>query len=66
MDLLFNLPKLYNGNIVHHKKVDNYKVKELNIINDNSIIEADGEVVGYGSLDVTILQNAVQFVINYF
>ena len=42
-NLLFNLPKLYNGNIVHHKKVDNYKVKELNIINDNSIIEADGE-----------------------
>ena len=63
LDLLFNLPKLYNGNIVHHKKVDNYKVKELNIINDNSIIEADGEVVGYGSLDVTILQNAVQFLV---
>ena len=34
-NLLFNLPKLYNGNIVHHKKVDNYKVKELNIINEN-------------------------------
>ena len=62
-NLLFNLPKLYNGNIVHHKKVDNYKVKELNIINDNSIIEADGEVVGYGSLNVTILQNAVQFLV---
>jgi len=65
-NLLFNLPKLYNGNIVHHKKVDNYKVKELNIINDNSIIEADGEEIGNGSLNVTILQNAVQFVINYF
>lgn len=64
-NLLFNLPKLYNGNIVHHKKVDNYKVKELNIINDDSIIEADGEIVGNGSLQVTILQNAIQFVINY-
>jgi diacylglycerol kinase family enzyme len=55
---------LYNGNIVHHKKVDNYKVKELNIINDNSIIEADGEIVGNGSLHVTILQEAVQFLVN--
>ncbi len=64
-NLLFNLPKLYNGNIVHHKKVDNYKVKELNISNNNSIIEADGEIVGNGSLHVTILQNAVRFVINY-
>lgn len=62
-NLLFNLPKLYNGNIVHHKKVDNYKVKELNIRNDNSIIEADGEIVGNGSLHVTILQNAVQFLV---
>ena len=63
-NLLFNLPKLYNGNIVHHKKVDNYKVKELNIRNDNSIIEADGEIVGNGSLHVTILQEAVQFLVN--
>jgi len=63
-NLLFNLPKLYNGNIVHHKKVDNYKVKELNIINDNSIIEADGEIVGTGSLKVHIIPNAIQFLIN--
>ena len=63
-NLLFNLPKLYNGNIVHHKKVDNYKVKELNIINDNSIIEADGELVGTGSLKVHIIPNAIQFLIN--
>ena len=63
-NLLFNLPKLYNGNIVNHKKVDNYKVKELNIINDNSIIEADGEIVGTGSLKVHIIPNAIQFLIN--
>jgi len=63
-NLLFNLPKLYNGNIVHHKKVDNYKVKELNIINNNSIIEADGEIVGTGSLKVHIIPNAIQFLIN--
>jgi len=63
-NLLFNLHKLYNGNIVHHKKVDNYKVKELNIINDNSIIEADGEIVGTGSLKVHIIPNAIQFLIN--
>lgn len=63
-NLLFNLPKLYNENIVHHKKVDNYKVKELNIINDNSIIEADGEIVGTGSLKVHIIPNAIQFLIN--
>ena len=62
IDLIFNLPKLYNGTIVHHKKIDNYKVKDIKIIdNYNSIIEADGEIVGTGSLDVTIFQNAVRF-----
>ena len=65
LDLLFNLPKLYNGNIVYHKKVVTYKTKEITITNNcESIIEADGEIIGYGSLRVTILQEAIQFVIN--
>jgi len=65
LDLIINLPKLYNGTIVHHKKIDNYKVKDIKIIdNYNSIIEADGEIVGTGSLDVTIHHNAIQFLIN--
>ena len=65
LDLLFNLPKLYNGNIVYHKKVVTYKTKEITITNNcESIIEADGEIIGYGSLKVTIFQEAIQFVIN--
>ncbi|MDG1422206.1 MAG: diacylglycerol kinase family protein, partial [Flavobacteriaceae bacterium] len=65
LDLFFNLPKLYNGNIVHHKKVVTYKAKEITITNNyKSIIEADGEIVGYDSLKVTILREAIQFVIN--
>ena len=66
LDLLFNLPKLYNGNIVYHKKVVTYKTKEITITNNcESIIEADGEIIGYGSLKVTIFQEAIQFVINW-
>ena len=62
IDLIFNLPKLYNGTIVHHKKIENYKVKDIKIIDDyNSIIEADGEIVGTGSLHVTIYKNVIQF-----
>jgi YegS/Rv2252/BmrU family lipid kinase len=30
LDLLFNVPKLYNGKIVHHKKVSNFKTKKKN------------------------------------
>ena len=61
-DVLINLPKLYNGTIVHHKKVDNYKVKDVKIINNyNYIIEADGEIIGNDSLNVSIHDKAVQF-----
>lgn len=64
-DVLFNLPKLYNGNIVHHKKVVTYKAKEIIITNNcESIIEADGEIIGIDSLKVTILQEAIQFLVN--
>ena len=45
--ILFNIHKLYNGKIVHHNKVTTYKVKEFKIEeNTNSIIEADGEIIG--------------------
>ena len=65
LDLLFNIPKLYNGDIIHHRKVTNYKTRELKIFdNYNSAIEADGEIIGNGSLNVTIKQNAVLFLIN--
>ena len=65
LDLLFNIPKLYNGDIIHHRKVTNYKTRGLKILdNYNSTIEADGEIIGNGSLNVTIKQNAVLFLIN--
>jgi len=65
LDLLFNITKLYNGDIIHHRKVTNYKTKELKILdNYNSTIEADGEIIGNGSLNVTIKQNAILFLIN--
>lgn len=65
-DLVFNLPKLYNGKIVHHKKVENYKAASLEIIEtkeQNSFIEADGELLGQSSLKVSLLQKAIQVII---
>jgi diacylglycerol kinase family enzyme len=62
-DLVFNLPKLYNGKIVRHKKVETYKVQSVEIQENNSnssFIEADGELIGKGSLKVSILKSAIQ------
>ncbi|MFD2566965.1 diacylglycerol/lipid kinase family protein [Pseudotenacibaculum haliotis] len=65
-DLVFNLPKLYNGQIVNHKKVINYKATSLEIQENkeqHSYIEADGELLGKGSLNVSIIPNAIQIII---
>lgn len=65
-DILLNLHKLYNGRIVNHKKIENYKLKSLKIeqkSHQSSLIEADGEMVGKGSLKISIFPRAIQFII---
>lgn len=65
-DLITNLHRLYNGSIVDHKKVSNYKIQHVEIIDkqDNSFIEADGELIGTGPLQVTVLPKRIQVFVN--
>jgi YegS/Rv2252/BmrU family lipid kinase len=65
-DLIINIKKLYNGNIVRHKKIETYKTKEITVIPQysNSIIQADGELIGKGKVKVTIIDKALTFVVN--
>ena len=65
-ELLFNIPKLYNGKIVNHKKVSTFKTKKIivkNISNNNSFIEADGEIIGINNFNISIIPQAIQFII---
>jgi diacylglycerol kinase family enzyme len=65
-DIIFNLPKLYSGKIVHHKKVETYKTKEITIIPQNSkpYIQADGELIGTGKVTGKIIKKAIRFVVS--
>ena len=65
-DLIFNLPKLYNGKIVHHKKIETYKTKEITVIPKKSkpFIQADGELIETGKVSVSIIKKAINFVIS--
>tara|TARA_B110000977_G_scaffold73116_1_gene98931 strand:+ start:58 stop:993 length:936 start_codon:yes stop_codon:yes gene_type:complete len=65
LDLIFNLQKLYSGKIVHHKKVETFKTNKLTVIpkKTNAFIQADGELIGTGTVSVSIVKNAVQFVV---
>ena len=65
LDLIINLPKLYSGEIVNHKKVSTYKTKEIEVSlkKTKPFIQADGELIGAGNVSVTIIEKAIQFVI---
>ncbi|MGB0891710.1 MAG: diacylglycerol/lipid kinase family protein [Flavobacteriaceae bacterium] len=64
-NLIFNIKKLYNGNIVHHKKVETYKTKEITVIPQSikPFIQADGELIGTGKVNVKIVKKAIKFVV---
>ena len=67
VDLLINLPKLYNGTIVTHKKVTTYKTNHIKITpisnKEKTYIQADGELIDSGFADVSIIKGAIQFVV---
>ncbi|WKD85501.1 Putative lipid kinase YtlR [Polaribacter huanghezhanensis] len=67
LDMIFNLPKLYNGKILYHKKVETYKTNSLKIIpiskSEKPFIQADGELINTGAVSVSIIETAIQFVI---
>lgn len=64
-NLVLNLPKLYSGKIVHHKKVATYKTKQITIIPQalKPFIQADGELIGTGEVSVKIIEKAIHFCI---
>ena len=67
IDMILNLPKLYNGLIVHHKKVETFKTTSLKINpllkSEKPFIQADGELINSGFISVSILKKAIQFII---
>jgi YegS/Rv2252/BmrU family lipid kinase len=65
-DLIYNIKKLYDGNIVHHKKIETYKTKKITVIPKTTkpFIQADGELIGTGKVTAKIIEKAVRFVVN--
>jgi YegS/Rv2252/BmrU family lipid kinase len=64
-DFIYNIRKLYSGSIIHHKKVETYKNNSITVIpqNQETLIQADGELIGKGTITVTIVKEAINFVI---
>jgi diacylglycerol kinase family enzyme len=58
---------LFNGKIVEHTKVETSKVRDLSIVidsKDKPFIQADGELIGTGNINVSIVPGAFSFYCN--
>ena len=67
IDILSNLSSLFNGKITNNKLVNNYKTDliKVNVLDkENTYIQADGELVKTSNFNVSILKNALNFIIN--
>jgi YegS/Rv2252/BmrU family lipid kinase len=62
-DIIMSLRKLYNGRIIHHRKVDTYTGKSISIDSDTKIhLETDGESLGHTPIEFQIIPKSVQVI----
>ena len=63
-EIIKNLMKLFNGTIINYKKVTSFKTESVTIqINQKNppYIQADGELIGVGNIEVSIIKKAFSF-----
>lgn len=62
-DIIKNIIKLFNGNVTNSPKIESLKTSKVSITtkNKNLPIQADGELIGYGSFSVKIHPKALCF-----
>jgi len=64
LEILFKVYKLFNGTILSEKKLYHDFVKEVFVKTEpKSLIEADGEVLGYTPVKVKVVEKAVKVVV---
>jgi YegS/Rv2252/BmrU family lipid kinase len=62
-NIIMSLRKLYNGNIVHHSKVETFTGKSISIDSDTQILlETDGESLGHTPMEFQIIPKSVQVI----
>jgi len=62
--VIINIAKLYNGRINQIKETHCSQVKDFTLMDNTvSYIQADGELIGTGDADITLITQAIQFIV---
>lgn len=65
-DIIFMVHKLFNGNYVEHEKVETMRCKHIKVEAKNHHhvkAEADGELVGTGSFEISLIDKALKILV---
>ncbi|MCB9255631.1 MAG: diacylglycerol kinase family lipid kinase [Chitinophagales bacterium] len=65
-EIIFMVHKLFNGSYVEHEKVETMRCKHIKVEAKNHLhvkAEADGELVGIGSFEISLLEKALKIVV---
>lgn len=63
LNVIANMKKLYNGNIVKHSKVETYMAKSVQIDGSSLLkVETDGESLGHGPVSFQIIPRSVRVI----
>lgn len=65
-EIIMMVHKLFNGNYVQHKKVENMKCKHIKVWakkKDFVKAEADGELIGTGSFEISLHEKAMKIIV---
>jgi diacylglycerol kinase (ATP) len=66
-EIIFMVHKLFNGNYVEHEKVNTLKCKHIKVTAKESALvkaEADGELIGTGSFEISLLPKALRVIVS--
>jgi len=63
LNVIANIGKLYNGNIVKHSKVETYMAKNVQIAGSSLLqLETDGETLGHVPVSFQIIPKSVRVI----
>ena len=62
-DIIMLTPKLFSGTYIEHEKVTSHKAKHIKVTPFSNEVkaEADGELIGTGPFELSLVSNALQF-----
>lgn len=65
LNVIANINKLYNGKITHHRKVESYSGKVINVDSPSVLhLETDGETLGHSPIEFQIIPRSVKVIAN--